>query len=244
MTGSISRFARRPTSSGAVACSCRQVLGVHDWTRACCWRRIGRWDWLALPLLLGITAAAIGIPATAAAIGYPIAFALKGFVRRSENLGQLTTVLGVVLGLAYVTLSVTGELLTVVERLEPVLQSPPVAWFGHLALVTTPNAGVDLTGPLVPFGLMPVLVIGGTVLAVPAARYAWLADTARASADEGRNCRPRRIRVSMRYLPLSAERPRRVASLSTTLRRAVRSPFQFVFVAPPLVAAIVFIEGL
>jgi len=163
--------------------------------------------------LLGITAAAIGIPATAAAIGYPIAFALKGFVRRSENLGQLTTVLGVVLGLAYVTLSVTGELLTVVERLEPVLQSPPVAWFGHLALVTTPNAGVDLTGPLVLLGLMPVLVIGGTVLAVPAARYAWLADTARASADEGRNCRPRRIRVSMRYLPLSAERPRRVASL-------------------------------
>ncbi|AEN07431.1 hypothetical protein Halar_0166 (plasmid) [halophilic archaeon DL31] len=193
--------------------------------------------------LLGITAAAIGIPATAAAIGYPIAFALKGFVRRSENLGQLTTVLGVVLGLAYVTLSVTGELLTVVERLEPVLQSPPVAWFGHLALVTTPNAGVDLTGPLVLLGLMPVLVIGGTVLAVPAARYAWLADTARASADEGAELPSAPDSRVDAVLAVVCRAPETRGIASTTLRRAVRSPFQFVFVAPPLVAAIVFIEG-
>jgi len=152
-------------------------------------------------------------------------------------------VLGVVLGLAYVTLSVTGELLTVVERLEPVLQSPPVAWFGHLALVTTPNAGVDLTGPLVLLGLMPVLVIGGTVLAVPAARYAWLADTARASADEGAELPSAPDSRVDAVLAVVCRAPETRGIASTTLRRAVRSPFQFVFVAPPLVAAIVFIEG-
>ncbi|SFS54567.1 hypothetical protein [Halostagnicola kamekurae] len=193
--------------------------------------------------LLGITAAAIGIPATAAAIGYPIGFALKGFVRRSENLGQLTTVLGVVLGIAYVTLSVTGELLTVVERLEPVLQSPPVAWFGHLAFVTTPNAGVDLTGPLFLLGLMPVLVIGGTVLAVPAARYAWLADTARTSTGEGTKLPSAPDSRVDAVLAVVCRAPATRGIASTTLHRAVRSPFQFVFVAPPLVAAIVFIEG-
>lgn len=193
--------------------------------------------------LLGITAAAVAIPATAAAIGYPIGFALKGFVRRSANLGRLTTVLGVGIGLAYVTLSVTGELLTVVERLEPILQSPPVAWFGHLALATTPNAGVDLSGVIVLLGLLPVTVVGGAVLAVPAARYAWLADTARRSDDEPSELPSAPNSRLDAILALICRAPATRGVASTTLRRAVRSPFQFVFVAPPLVAAIVFIEG-
>lgn len=193
--------------------------------------------------ILGIVAAAIGIPATAAAVGYPIGFALKGFVRRSENLGRLTTVLGVSLGLAYVTLSVTGELLTVVERLEPVLQSPPVAWFGHLALATTPNAGVDTTGALVLLGLTPVIILGGTVLAVPAARYAWLADAAHTNESDETELptAPDSRLDAVLDVVCRASATRGIAS--TTLRRAVRSPLQFVFVAPPLLAGIVFVES-
>ena len=193
--------------------------------------------------LLGIAAAAVAIPATATAVGYPIGFALKGFARRSEQLGRLATVLGVGIGLGYVTLSVTGELLTVVERLEPVLQSPPVAWFGHLALATTPSAGVDLIGALVVLGLVPVLVGGGTVLAVPAARYAWLADGARTSTEEEAKLPSAPDSRLDTILAVVCRAPATRGIASTTLRRAIRSPFQFVFVAPPLVAAIVFVEG-
>ncbi|SNZ11926.1 hypothetical protein SAMN06269185_1431 [Natronoarchaeum philippinense] len=193
--------------------------------------------------ILGIAVAAVGIPATAAAIGYPIGFTLKGFGRRSENVSRLVTVLGIGLGLAYITLSVTGELLTIVERLEPVLQSPPMAWFGHLALATTPNAGVDATGVLLLCGLMPIVVIGGTVLAVPAARYAWLADTPHASeSDEEALPTAPNTRLDA-ALDVVCRAPATRGIASTTLRRAVRSPFQFVFVAPPLLAAILFVES-
>lgn len=191
---------------------------------------------------VGMAAVVVGIPATAAAVGYPIGFAVKGLIRRTENLGRITTVIGVALGFAYVTLSVTGELLTVVERLEPVLQAPPLAWFGHLALATTPNASVDGTGALVLLGLMPVAGIGGTLLAVPAARYAWLADpgTASDSRDTERPTAPTHRVDAVLDVVCRAPATRGIAS--TTLLRAVRSPLQFVFVAPPLLAAIAFVE--
>ncbi len=192
--------------------------------------------------LLGVGAAAVVIPATAAAVGYPIGFALKGFIRRSGNLGRITTVLGGGIGLAYVTLAVTGELLTLVERLEPVVQSAPLAWFGHLALATIPDAGVDVTGALVLLGFTPVIVVGGTVVAVPAARYAWLADATHSGDDETELVAPPESRLDA-ALDTICRAPATLGIASTTLRRAVRSPFQFVFVAPPLLAAIVFVEG-
>jgi len=193
--------------------------------------------------LAGIATAAVVIPATAAAVGYPTGFALKGLVRRSANLGRLATVLGVGIGLAYVTLSVTGELLTLVERLAPVLQSPPLAWFGHLALATTPDAGVDAAGALVLLGLAPVTVAVGTALSVPAARYAWLADGAHTADSDGTALpTPPDSRLDA-VLDVVCRAPVTLGVASTTLRRAVRSPLQFVFVAPPLLAGIVFVEG-
>ncbi|WP_115862958.1 hypothetical protein [Halorussus litoreus] len=193
--------------------------------------------------LVGMLAAAVVVVVSAAAIGYPIGFTIKGVIRRSRNLGRLTTVVGVVLGLAYVTLSVTGELLTVVERLEPVLQAPPVAWFGHLALATTPDASIDPTGALLLLGLSPLAVSGGTVLSVPAARYAWLADTAHANDGDDEELPTAPDRRVDAVLGAVCRAPATRGIASTTLLRAVRSPLQFVFVAPPLLAAISFVEG-
>ncbi|HMB51551.1 MAG TPA: hypothetical protein VKM69_12900 [Natronoarchaeum rubrum] len=193
--------------------------------------------------LLGITAVAVVIPVTAAAVGYPIGFALKGVARRSRNLQRLTTVLGVGVGIAYVVLSVTGELLTIVERLEPVLQSPPLAWFGQLAFATTPNAGVDVAGAIALLVLAPVVTVGGTALAVPAARYAWLADGPAPDADDEESELPTAPSSQLdAVLAAVCRAPATRGIASTTLHRAVRSPFQFVFVAPPLLAAIVFVE--
>ncbi|QSG12339.1 putative membrane protein, predicted permease [Halapricum desulfuricans] len=193
--------------------------------------------------LVGIAAAAVIIPVAATAVGYPIGLALKGVVRRSESLGRLATLLGVGIALAYVTLSVTGELVTLIVSLHPVLTSPPLTWFGYLAFVTTPGAGVPVAGVLALVGVAPLIVIGGTVLSVPVARYAWLADPARATDDGGPDLPTAPHSRLDAVLDVICRAPATRGIASTTLRRAVRSPFQFVFVAPPLLAGILFVES-
>ncbi|GAA0675466.1 hypothetical protein GCM10009020_23900 [Natronoarchaeum mannanilyticum] len=193
--------------------------------------------------LLGIAAVAAAIPVTATAVGYPIGFALKGVARRSRNLQRLTTVLGVGVGSAYVVLSVTGKLLTIVRLLEPVLQSPPLAWFARLAFVTTPGAGVDAAGAVALLALAPVVTVAGTAFAAPAARYAWLADGPAPGADDEESGLPTAPNSRLdAALAAVCRAPATRGIASTTLHRAVRSPFQFVFVAPPLLAAIAFVE--
>lgn len=192
--------------------------------------------------LVGIAAAAVIIPATATAVGYPIGLALKGVVRRSENLGRVATLLGVGIGLAYVTLSVTGELVSLIVQLHPVLTSPPLVWFGHLAFATTPSSGVPAAGVLALIGVTPLVVVGGTILSVPIARYAWLADQAH-TIDDGDTDLPTAPDSRLdALLGVIFRAPATRGVASTTLRRAVRSPFQFVFIAPPLLAGILFVE--
>ncbi|WEL22795.1 hypothetical protein [Halorhabdus sp. BNX81] len=193
--------------------------------------------------LVGVAGAAVLIPTTATAVGYPVGLALKGVVRRSANLKRLTTVLGVGIGLAYVTLSVTGELVTLVVSLHPVLTSPPLTWFGHLTVVTTPGAGVPVAGVLWLLAVAPLVVVGGTILSVPIARYAWLADPARRTDDEDPDLPAAPDSRLDDVLDVLCRTPATRGVASTTLRRAVRSPFQFVFVAPPLLAGILFVES-
>lgn len=195
--------------------------------------------------LVGIAAVAVLIPVTATAVGYPIGLALKGVVRRSENLGRLATLLGVGIGLAYVTLSVTGELVTLIVQLHPVLTSPPLVWFGYLAFATTPGSGVPAVGVLALIGVAPLIVVGGTLLSVPIARYAWLADQARTIDDGDRDTDLPTAPDSRldAFLDVLCRAPATRGVASTTLRRAVRSPFQFVFVTPPLLAGILFVES-
>ena len=193
--------------------------------------------------LVGMLVAGVVIAVTSAAIGYPIGFALKGIIRRSRNLGRMTSVIVVILALAYATLSVTGELLTVVDSLRPVLQAPPIAWLGHLALATTPHAGVDIIGVLVLLTLTPIVIIGGMKLSVTTARYAWLADASHTTDSDASGIPTAPDHRIDSVLGMLCRAPATQGIATTTLLRAVRSPLQFVFVAPPLLAAIAFVEG-
>ncbi|MFT4920943.1 MAG: ABC-2 type transport system permease protein [Haloarculaceae archaeon] len=190
--------------------------------------------------VIGMLAAAVVIAVTATAIGYPIGLAFKGFLRRSPRLARSTTAVG--LGLVYLTLSVPGGLLGVVEQLEPVFQAPPIAWLGDLALLTTAGADVNSTGALVVLGLTALVSVGGLLLSVTAARYAWVADAAHASDGEETERPTAPDHAVDTVLGLVCQAPSTRGIASTTLLRAVRSPLQFVFVAPPMVAAISFID--
>jgi hypothetical protein len=192
--------------------------------------------------VVGMLAAAVVVSVTATAVGYPVGLALKGVLRRSPRLARLATAVGLGLGLAYVTLSVTGGLLGVVERLEPVFQAPPVVWLGDLALSTTAGADVNATGALVVLGLTALVGAGGLLLSVPAARYAWVADAARAGDGEETEPPTAPDHAVDTVLGLVCRAPSTRGIASTTLLRAVRSPLQFVFVAPPMLAAVSFVD--
>jgi hypothetical protein len=192
--------------------------------------------------VIGMVAAAVVTVVTATSIAYPIGFTLKGFLRRSPRLARFTTAVGLGLGVAYVTLSVTGGMLGVVERLDPVFRAPPIAWLGDLALLTTAGADVNAVGAVAVLGLTPIVAVGGLMLSVPAARYAWVADAAHTSDGEetDRPTAPDHTVDTLLGLVTKAPATRGIAS--TTLLRAVRSPLQFVFVAPPMIAAISFAD--
>lgn len=192
--------------------------------------------------VVGMLAAAVVIPVAATAVGYPTGLALKGFLRRSPRLARFTTAVGLGLGLVYLTLSVTGGLLGVVERLEPLFQVPPVAWLGDLALLTTAGADANATGAVGVLGLTALVSVGGLLLSVPAARYAWVADAAHASDGEESERPTAPAHAVDTVLARVCRAPSTRAIASTTLLRAVRSPLQFVFVAPPIVAAISFVD--
>jgi ABC-2 type transport system permease protein len=192
--------------------------------------------------VVGMLGAAVVIPVAATAVGYPIGLALKGFLRQSPRLARFTTAVGLGLGLVYLTLSVTGGLVGVVEWLEPLFQVPPIAWLGDLALLTTAGADVHATGAVLVVGLTGLVSLGGLLLSVPTARYAWVADAAHASDGEESERPTAPDHTVDTVLARVCRAPSTRAIASTTLLRAVRSPLQFVFVAPPIVAAVSFID--
>lgn len=188
------------------------------------------------PLVGGVAAGAVAV-ATAAAVGYPAGLVLKGVVRRSTVLTRLKPVLGVALGVAYFAVMLSGEFTTVVEVLRPALRAPPIGWLADLSLATTAGATTDTVG------VVGALVVGltvtscGTLLAVPAARYAWGTDQ---SVPVGTDDRPTTApdHAVDRLLGAVTRAPATRAVASTALLRVYRSPLQLVFVAFPLLAAI------
>lgn len=185
---------------------------------------------------VGMIAAAVILPMTAAAIGYPLGFTVKGILRRSKNLARLATIVGLLAAGTYVVLSVTGGLLAVITAIEPLLQTPPISWFGTLALATTPQESVDFLGPTVLLVGTPVIVGAGLYLAMPAARYAWLADGTTDDESDGVPAPPDTL-LDPIIGHVTRRQPTRGLAM-TILRRSVRSPTQFVFVAPPILALI------
>jgi ABC-2 type transport system permease protein len=188
--------------------------------------------------LVGCGVATLLVVASATAVGYPLGLALKGLVRRSATLTRLKPLLGGALGVAYLGVMFSGEFTTVVARIEPALGTPPLGWLGDLALLTTTGVGVSPAGAAGALAVGAVATTAGTTLAVPAARYAWKTDRARPSADgKDGEATPPADPVGRLLGAAPVSQPTRGVAV-TTLRRVVRSPFQLVFAAVPLLAAI------
>ncbi|EMA45320.1 hypothetical protein [Halococcus saccharolyticus] len=196
-----------------------------------------------LPLVGGL-AATVVVTLTATAIGYPIGLATKGVIHRSERLFRLKPVLGVGIGVGYMIVMISGEFTTVIEWITPVLQAPPLAWLGDLALSTTVGVGASGVGAIGALGVAGVAVVAGTRSTVVAARYAWSADRARPTEDDADDAAVAPDHRIDRLLRPVCQRPAALSIASTTLVRAYRSPLQLVFVAFPLVAAIPLGESL
>ena len=188
------------------------------------------------PLLGGLAATVVAV-ATAAAVGVPVGFALKRTIRRSTVLTRLKPVLAVTVGVAYLLVMLTGEIATVVEQLHPVLQSPPLGWLADLSLATTAGADASVTGAIGALIGGGAAVVAGTLLAVPAARYAWQTDRVRPETEITDDVAAPTHRLDT-VLGAITGTPATRAVASTTLRRVYRSPLQLVFVAVPLVALI------
>lgn len=196
-----------------------------------------------LPLVGGLAATVVAI-VTATAIGYPIGLAAKGLIHRSTWLSRLKPVLGAGIGVGYMIVMVSGEFMTVIEWITPVLRAPPLAWLGDLALATTVGAGASGAGAIGAILVAGVTVVAGTRSTVAAARYAWHTDRARPTEDDMDAAAVAPEHRIDRLLRPVCRRPATLAVASTTLVRAYRSPLQLVFVAFPLVAAIPLGESL
>ena len=188
--------------------------------------------------LVGCGVATLLTIVSGTAVGYPLGLALKGLVRRSATLTRLKPLLGGALGVAYVVVMFSGEFTTVVARIEPVLRTPPLGWLGDLALVTTTGVGASPTGAAGALVAGVITAVTGTVLAVPAARYAWETDRARPADDgEGGDATPPADPVGRLLGATPVGQSTRGVAV-TTLRRVARSPLQLLFAAVPLFAAI------
>ena len=188
------------------------------------------------PLVGGVATGVVTV-ATGTAVAYPAGLALKGVIRRSSTLTTLKPVLGVGVGVAYFAVMLTGEFTAVVEALRPALRAPPLGWLADLSLVTTPGVTPDAVGVVGALTLGLAVTAGGTLLAVPAARYAWSADRTVSTADDDSPTTAPDHAVD-RLLGAVTRAPATRGIASTALLRVYRSPLQLVFVAFPLLAAI------
>ena len=188
------------------------------------------------PFVGGVAAAVVTV-ASAAAVGYPVGLALTGAIRRSTVLTRLKPVLGACIGLAYFGVMLTGEFTAVVEALRPALRAPPLGWLADLSLVTTPGATPAVVGVAGALVVGVAVTVGGTLLTVPTARYAWSADrTVTTETEDAPTTAPdHAVDRLLGAVPLT---PATRGVASTALLRVYRSPLQLVFVAFPLLAAI------
>jgi len=200
-----------------------------------------------LPLAGGLVAG-LAVLASATAVGYPIGLAIKGSVRRSPWLERAKPLLAVGLALAYFTAIFTGAIGPLFAVLGPAVMASPVAWFGDLAMVTTPGAGAS---PLAAAGALAVaglLVPAGLALGGRTASYAWYVDPVQpAGAEEAAEPSEDRLAVGPTLdRALAAVTPTRSMAgvAGVALRRAYREPIQLLFAAVPLLGAIPLFEQL
>lgn len=187
--------------------------------------------------LVGAFAAATVVVVSATAVGYPLGFLAKGAIRRSATLTRLKPLIGTVVGVGYLVVMLTGEFVSTVQQLEPVLQSPPLGWFADLSFVTTPGVTVPPLAVAGALGASAAAVGAGILLSTPTADYAWRADRTRSTEKtDGAASAPDHWVDDL--LAVVTRRPATRGVASTTLLRVYRSPLQLTFVAFPLVGAI------
>lgn len=192
---------------------------------------------------------------SAMAIGYPLGLAVKGVVRRSALLSRFKSVFGVLVAVGYFWIMFGGHLTTIVDIARPALEGPPIGWLADVALLTTPDAGVSLTGAAGAFVVALVLVPLGTLATISAAKFAWYVDRSdendetdvQAATESGEDQESETVSVPQvatldRWLGLFARRQGTVGVATTTLVRAYRAPLQLVFVAAPLLFALPMVE--
>lgn len=197
----------------------------------------------ASPILGGMALGVVAL-SSAAAVGYPVGIVLKGVIRRSERLARLKPVLAVLVGVAYLTAIITGQVGTVVRGLEPALLGSPLGWLGDLALVTTRPVDASVGRALAVVGLAALSVGLGVLGTVRASTFAWYTDRTQSveedsneAADSDAATESTRTLLSSVLSPV-CRRPETLGVASVTLARMYRAPMQLVFAAIPLVAAI------
>lgn len=183
----------------------------------------------------GAAAALLVTVLSATAVGYPVGLAVKALVRSSSLLTRLKPLLGGALVVAYFGVMASGEFTDVVAALRPALRAPPLGWLGSLSLSTTAGAGTGLSAVAGAVTVGVAATALGSVLTVPAARFAWTTDRAQPTGDADEPVAPPSHAVD-RVLGVLARSQATRAVASTALLRVYRAPLQLVFVAFPLIA--------
>jgi hypothetical protein len=189
--------------------------------------------------IAGILAGSIVLLVTGGTIGYACGLTIKGIVRRSARLTQLKPAIGVAIFLAYIWLSATGRLFTLVIDAGDLLRSSPLGWLADLTFLTTPNAGASVLNAIGALAVSAAVVPVGVFAVVRAAEYAWYAEQHQTDSDDepvessGREGASlgERFDAALGVVGVSAG-TRGVTT--TVLVRAYRSPLQLVYVVVPL----------
>lgn len=216
--------------------------------------------YLLLPVLAGFAGLAVGVgsptppvgalaatavaAALAGAVGFPLGLAVKGLRRRHGRLERVLPAVGVVVFLVYMWVMFTGRWVAALERIEPVVDGPPLGWLADLAFVTTPGADASVAGAVAGVAVAVVVVPAGTLATVRAAEYAWYADPAEPSEREGSAPTAGVARYGSRLLAALSRRHGTHGVAAVVLTRGVRRPMQLLYGLFPLLVGIPMLESL
>jgi hypothetical protein len=188
--------------------------------------------------LVGALIVATTVLVTGVSVGFPIGVAIKGAVRRSAALSRYKPVLGALVAVAYFWIALTGRLFDVLELIAPAVVNSPPGWLGELALLWVPGAEASALHAVGAVCLAVLVVPVGLLGLGRAAEYAWFADPADPPEDADASSATDATPPLTRVLSPLCRNAGTLGVAEAALVRAYRAPFQLLFVAVPLLAAI------
>lgn len=136
-----------------------------------------------LTLLTLSVAAALAV-VSAFTTAYVVGFAVRALLSRSPILVRLRSVIGLVAMFVYLWAIVSNSFGSLGGRAVTVLQSSPVGWFAHLALIgTVPNANPGLAAAAAAIGVVSVPV--GLLVGSAIAGWYWFSDEPASNSESG-----------------------------------------------------------